>query len=203
MADPLDILTEDEALRAAFGTGAAAHLDQVHRMNTAVSRRIDALVGPVVQREVTEYHDGGTDALWPRLWPVASVTSVTEWDGTTATALTADTWGAPGATAGYLLDGGRIVRQSGGHTSRFLTGARAVRLVYIAGRFESTGEVDARFKETAAEVLRRLWNREAGAWARAGDPFQDDLGGTSRFFKAIDHVVAELLGDELLPPAVA
>jgi hypothetical protein len=47
----------------------------------AVSQHIDALVGPVVQRAVTdEVHDGGR-AVWLRRYPVVSVTSVTL-DGT-------------------------------------------------------------------------------------------------------------------------
>jgi hypothetical protein len=201
--DLLDILTEAEATRAAFGTEAAAQVDQIHRMNTAVSRRIDELVGPVVQRTVTEYHDGGTDVIYPRLYPVASVTSVTEWDGSAQTVLTADTWGVAGAASGFFLDVDRILRRSGGSAYRFTSGSQSVKLVYVAGRYADTAAVDARFKEAAAEVLRRLWNRESGAWARGSDPFQDDQGGSSRFFRAFDVVIAELLADELLPPAVA
>lgn len=210
-ADLLDILTEAEAQRAAFGTDSAGQVDQIHRANTAVSRRIDELVGPVVQRTVTEYHDGAVGVIYPRRTPVASVTTVTEWDGTAQSALTADTWGTAGAAAGYYIDtdsgyshGTRILRQSSGYASTFASGDRSVRLVYVAGRYATTATVDALFKEAAAEVLRRLWSREAGAWARGADPFQDDLGGgTSRFFRAVDFVVDELLAHEKLPPAVA
>lgn len=210
MADLLDILDEAEAKRAAFGTdaAAAAHTEQVARAITAVSRRIDALVGPVVQRTVTEYHNGGSGSIYPYKTPVVSVTTVTEWNGSTQTALTADTWGTAGAANGYATDGAghvfRILRQTSGYGSTFLAGDRSVRLVYEAGRFATTADVDPLFKEAAAEVLRRLWNREAGAWARGADPFDTGDGmGTSRLFRAVDYVVDELLAHEKPPPAVA
>lgn len=212
MADLLDILTEAEASRAALGTDSpgASHLEQIARMNTAISRRIDELVGPVVQREVTEYHDGDVEVLLPRQTPVASVTTVTEWDGTTQTALTADTWGAAGASSGFTFEqssgyghSARILRRSSGGPSRFAAGSQSVRLVYTAGRYADTASVDPLFKEAAAEIMRRLWNREAGAWARGADPFDAEGMGTSRFFRAVDHVIDELLGHEKPPPAVA
>lgn len=209
MADLLDILDEAEAKRAAFGTdaAAAAHTEQVARANTAVSRRIDALVGPVVQRTVTEYHNGGGGSIYPYKTPVVSVTTVTEWDGSAQTPLTADTWGTAGAADGYSTDGTghsfRILRQTSGSGSAFLAGDRSVRLVYVAGRFATTADVDELFKEAAAEVLRRLWNREAGAWARGSDPFDTGDGfSTNRLYRAVDFVVDELLGHEKLPPLV-
>lgn len=210
MADPLDILTEAEAIRAALGTDSAAvnHTEQIARMNTAVSRRIDEVVGPVVQRTVTEYRDGGCGSIYPHRTPVVSVASVTEWDGSAQTPLTADTWGTAGAADGYATDGTghgfRIIRQASGHRSVFRAGARSVRLVYAAGRFADTASVDPLFKEAAGEVLRRLWHREAGAWARGADPFDAGDGfSTTRLFRAVDFVVDELLAHEKLPPSVA
>lgn len=207
MADPLDILDEQEAKRAALGTDSAggSHIDQIGRANTAVSRRIDALCGPVVAREVTEIHEVDGGVIWPHQTPVLSVTSVTEWDGTTQTALAADTWGSAGAANAYFVDGAghgvQVLRRSSGSAYRF---GPSVRLVYQAGRFGSTATVDELWKEAAAEVLRRLWNREAGAWARAADPFDAGDGmGTSRLFRAVDYVVDELLGHEKLPPGIA
>ena len=66
----------------------------------------------------------------------------------------------------------------------------------------ATAAVAERYKECAAEVLRRLWDRESSAWSRGADPFGDE-GVSRRFFKAFDYVVAEILGDEMKPPGVA
>ena len=207
----LDILTDAEARRAALNVDATVSPTDLARMVTAVSARIDKLVGPVVQREVVEYRDGGAATIVPHETPVASVTSITEWDGSTQTILTADTWGTAGAADGYWLDQSatyahacKIERRSSGSRATFAAGSGSVKLVYVPGRFADTASVSPLFKEAAAEVLRRLWNREAGAWARGADPFDAADGlGTSRLFKAVDYVVAELLGREKRLPAVA
>lgn len=210
MADPLDILGSDESTFAALGVD-TGHEDRIPQLVTAVSRRIDALCGPVVQREVTEYHDGGQCAIWPRLTPVASVTSLKEFDGTVVTTLTPGAFGIPSTGDGYLLESSptyahaaRVLRRSGGGGAYFTPGPRSVELVYVAGRYESTDDVDPLFKSAAAMILRRAWDREASAWARGQDPFEEQVfTGNSRFFNAVDHVVREQLAHELLPPGVA
>jgi hypothetical protein len=197
----LDILTEIEASQAASGVDSAV-LTDLTRMVTAVSVRIDELVGPVVNRAVTEYHDGG-GVIRPRQTPVSSVTTLKHWDGSTMNTYTADTWGVAGNTNGYFLEKSGsyphdviIYRRSSGCSVDFPLGHRSLELVYVAGRAATTAAVDARYKECAAEVLRRLWDREASGWARAPDPFGADTV-SSRFFKAFDYVVAEMLGDEM------
>lgn len=196
----LDILTEAQAIRAALGgDDPGSHLTEIVRANSAISARIDALVGPVVQREVTEYHDGGV--IRPFQTPVTSVTSVTEWDGSTQTVLTEVAWGVAGS--GFSVERSSthdvVIRAS---ERRFVSGVRSVRLVYVAGRALDTSSVPVRYTEAAAGVMRRLWNREAGAWARGTDPFEQDAS-SPRFFRAVDYVVDELLHDEKLPPLVA
>jgi hypothetical protein len=74
--------------------------------------------------------------------------------------------------------------------------------VYVAGRAATTATVEDRYKECAAEVLRRLWDRESSAWSRGADPFGADPV-SSRFFKAFDYVVAEMLGDEMKLAGIA
>ena len=71
----LDILTETEASQTASGIDTALPSDELARMVTAVSARIDELVGPVVNRAVTEYHNGG-GVIRPRQTAVASVTTL-------------------------------------------------------------------------------------------------------------------------------
>jgi hypothetical protein len=204
----LDILTEVEASEAASGVDTATLSTELPRMVTAVSARIDELVGPVVNRTITEYHDGG-GVIRPRQTPVSSVTTLTNWDGSTQTSYTADTWGVAGNANGFLIEQSGsyphdtlIYRRSSGTSLAWPNGHRNLKLVYVTGRAATTATVDARYKECAAEVLRRLWDRESSAWARGSSPFGDD-NVSSRFFKAFDYVVAEMLGDEMKMPGIA
>lgn len=205
----LDILTDSEASLAASGIDTAVSPIELARMVTAVSARIDELVGPVVNRTVTEYHDGG-GFIYPRQTPVSSVTTLKHWDGTSTTTYTLDTWGTAANTYGFVIEtsgsyshDARIVCRSSGTPTTFPTGHQSLQLVYVAGRAASTAAVAERYKECAAEVLRRLWDRESSAWARGTDPFAEDAGVSRRFFGAFDFVIREHLGDELKPPGVA
>lgn len=210
-ADTLDVLTSAEAYAAinVDATG-SPHQGELERAVTGISRILDRLCGPVVEREVTELHDGGSTSIRPRDTPVASVTTLTEYEDTTATVLTQETNATKPADA-YLLDRSRatshdvaLIRRSNGADTRFQTGRRNVELVAQAGRYADTASVDALFKTAAASVLRRLWDREAGAWTRAVDPFEvDNPGPSSRFFNAVKHVVDEQLAAEKLPPGIA
>jgi len=205
----LDILAEGEAIKAALSVETGHEVD-IARMVTAVSGRIDELVGPVVNRVVTERHDGGCDAIWPRQTPVSSVSTLRHADGATVTAYTEDIWGAVANTDGFLLEqsgsyphDARIHRRSGGSNALWPTGSQSLQLVYVAGRAADTASVAARYKEVAIECMRRLWDREASAWSRGADPFVEGAGQSSRFHKIYDFVIADHLGDELKPPGVA
>ena len=213
MADGLDVITVDNARGAALGTGSSStnHDITLQRMVTALSRRMDRLIGPVVQRSITEYHDGGVPKVFPHFTPVASVTSVTERRGYgVPTELSADSFGTPNVD-GYWWHqsttdphGSFIERRSSGCTRPFPPGVDAVQLVYAAGRAVDTSQVDARHAEAACEIVRRMFNRESGAWARGVDPFStDETGGSPRLFNAIDYVIKELLADELRLPGSA
>lgn len=202
----LDLLTLAEAKRAINVPASwAVHEDELALFVAGVSGRIDDMCGPVVVREVVEWHDGGESSIWLRQPPVASVTSVTEYDSTTATVLDPEDEATVPAD-GYLaeLDGHFAVvrRRSGGSDLRFGSGRRRVKVAYSAGRFATTSAVDAKFKLAAGAILRRMWQREAGSWARGGDPFAGDESVVG-FFRAVDPMVAELLADELRGPVMA
>ena len=208
MVDTLDIITAAQARQALFRQSAteydATNVDDLGNMITAVSRRVDELCGPVVQRTVTEHHRLSRPRpyrLFPYQTPVSSVTSVDEWDGTSGstTTLTANSFGTAPASAGFRLvqlnspHGDYIVRQSAGSDVRFQQ--PEVRLVYVAGRYADTASVGELWTNAVQSILRRMWDREQGAWARPVDPYGDPNAG-SRFFNAIDHVVKEQLADE-------
>lgn len=207
MADPLDILSLGDAYEAINNPASTGHDYQLARWITGVSRRVDDLCGPVVVRTITkELHDGGRGDVWPRRRPVSSVTSVVEYDNTTATTLTAET-NTSKPDDGYMLDdrGGRyqiIVRRSGNADVTFQPGRRNVEVTYKAGRYADTASVDEKFKMAVGAILRRLWSRESSMWASGGDPFTELGAGTSRFYRTVDPMVAEFLADEKRVPAV-
>lgn len=205
MADTLDILDLAEG-RLAINVS-SGHDAELARFITGMSRIIDDKCGPVVARSVTELHNGGCVQLRPFTTPIFSVSTLTEYVDTADTVLSAESNVSKPAD-GYLLDRDKatshnvkIVRRSSGSDASFPAGRRNVELVVSAGRYADTASVDAKFKVAGGSILRRLWDREAGAWARGADPFDQAPG--SRFFEAVMHVVKEQLADETIPIAVA
>lgn len=213
MPDTLDILTLVEAYDAindpaSASAGSGANDDRLARLITAVSRRIDKLCGPVVVRDVTEYHDGWQSDLdnlrtsvFLRETPVYSVTTVTEYNFGTPLVLDAETASNLPGNA-YLLDSrghlAELFRRAAGTDMWFPYGRRNIVVAFKAGRYLTTADVDMLFKSTAGIILRRLWSRDAGRWASGGDPFNDDARERDiGFFKAVDPLVKEFLGSEL------
>lgn len=204
-----DILDLDEAAVAVnLPTGSTAQDNDLQLYVSGISGRIDKLCGPVVQRTITgERHNGGCARVLLRYQHVASVTSVSEWSGTTETALTEET-DATKPTAGFLLDDGDsgiyawVYRRSGNADARFPVGRRNVVVTYEPGRYADTASVGETFKLACASVLRRIWKRESSSWAHTPDFFADTENPTPSmgFFKAVDPMLKELLADELLPP---
>lgn len=198
MADLLDILTLAEAQTATSVT--SDHDSELALFVTSVSRRIDDLCGPVVVRTVTdELHDADGPLLFLRQPPVSSVTTVTEYLSGTGTVITAETVDTSG---GYLSRDGVLARRSGFATTSW---NGRISVTYVAGRYADTASVDAKFKMAASAILRRLWQREAAAWSRGGDPFAatELAPGGVGFFRAVDPMVQEFLAGELLAPVVA
>lgn len=198
----LDVLSEAESLAA---VNAAATSATLTNLVTAVSQQLDKLCGPVVVRTITsELHDGGRPTILLRNLPVSSITTVTEYDGTTATTLTAET-NATKTTSNYLylgtvgaLSSGRIVRRSNNADYVFPAGRRNVEVTYVAGRAATTSAVDAKFKQAAAMMLRNVWVSEQASGSETFGAFTDQapnpLLGPGMLNK-----VAALLDGEMLP----
>ena len=105
MSDTYDLLTLAEGKRAVKIQPNSTDKDtQLAMYITGVSRAMDDTFGPSVNRTITgELHDGGQPVIFPRKWPVSSVTSVVEYDQTTAGTLTAESVTSQ-PTDSYLLD---------------------------------------------------------------------------------------------------
>lgn len=211
----LDVLTLDEA-KTALGLGATQPPDEplLATWVTAVSQRLDTLVGPVVKRTVAgELHDGGVRSVFLKLYPVITVTAVTEYSGTTATQLTAQSPGYAPAEAyatepfslrlfnadGTPLDllGNQLHRRRGNHDTRFAPGRRNVLVDYIAGRFDATANVDERYKRAAVLMLLNLWRSQQDGVSQNGE---FDIPQSIYPAFAVPNVVTELFPGELHDP---
>ena len=198
----LDVITSSEAKDALSIPAADTSHDSVvlPAYITAVSLRLDELVGPIVNRTLTnEAHDGGGYAVRLDKYPQASVTSVTEYRSTDATALTAETVSTSPAN-GYLWipTTGVILRRSGKLDYPFPPGRQNVLVTYVAGRAANTAAVDSRYKLAAQIMLAAIWRREQAGLSQSFGELPS-LGATF----AVPNAVLELLNDQLLGPEVA
>ena len=204
MADPLDILTLDEAKQSLSIdlTDLAADQGPLPRYVTAVSRLLDSRIGPTVQRTITgeEHHDTcGRCTVVLRHRPVSAVAAVTEYRDTTGTALAAMSltshpadgfrFGAYEPQAG-LYDG-IMVRTAGDRTTTF---QGPVAVTYTAGRAASTTSVDARIKHAATICLENLWRDRQQTVGQFGE-FDVPIASFPTF--ALPRAAADLLAEEL------
>lgn len=204
-ADTLDVLTQQEARDAVLGMSTPTVNDDVlSGWVTAVSRRLDIMCGPVVQRTVTsEKHSGGFPSIQLRRSPVTSISTVTEYILTTGTTLTAETVGTTPGT-GYVAEphptnesllSGRILRRNTGNTISFWPGINNIVVTYTAGRYADTASVDDRFKSAARLILRNIWRSVTPGVGKVGDydvPFVN-----FPTYLIPDAVKRELLPDEV------
>jgi hypothetical protein len=195
MADLLDIVSLADAKRMlSIGQVDTSEDDNLERLITTVSRRLDKLVGPVVQRTVTgEQHNGGCSVVWLNLAPVFSVTTVTE-DGTPLVA--GVTYDVTPYDPGPILSDGTLARLSGTSETFFTPGRRNIVVTYVAGRYEDTAAVDPIFKEAAALMLRNLWK----PYGESVTTINDYEVPTQNFpTYAVPQAVRELLHAYLMP----
>ena len=199
MADTLDVLSLTEAKTALRITG-SSHDTELAAWITAVSRRIDDLCGPVVQRTITdELHQSPSGALFLHETPIVSNTNVKEWSSGTATTLTAE---AANTAGDYLYDSrlGTISRRSSWYDSSW--SSSYVTVTYVAGRAANTAAVDPLFKQAAVIILTHLWRSSGTGRGEVFDAVDgSNVFGTPTF--SVPRAAIELLGGEVRPPAIA
>lgn len=210
MADVLDVVTLDEAKRSINMESVTSEQDDIlARHITAVSRLIDETCGPVVQRAVgPEIHDGtASGKVFLRRWPVSSIGLVRESRGGVIVTLPPSPFGslvdgfyAVPYTADPTLLSGTLVRRWGAYDAPWWFGPASIEVTYVAGRVADTDHVDARFKDAAGSILRRLWKREAGTWAQSSDFFVagDTTAGTG-FYRVAQPIIDEMLWADKQP----
>lgn len=197
MADPLDVITLAEA-KTALDMTTTAHDSEVALLITAISRRLDRLCGPIVQRQVTDVFNGaGSPVIVLRSPPVASIVSVSE----SGVVLTPSMYYL-NAPAGLLY---RSTSSPYGPPIWWRYGTQSITVTYVGGRFVSTATVDPLYKQAALLTLEHLWAQTAPTWAQSSTPFGP--GPESAMVSpvapwAVPRAVLELLGSEMLPPVV-
>jgi len=208
-ADTLDVLTEQEA-RDAVGSGGTPKPtdDLLARLNTAVARRLDRLVGAIVQRTVTaEIQNGCARAIWLKQSPASAIATVTEYNASTSRTLTAQTLGSAAPANGYFAElhsnnpsllSGRLIRRTNGYDDTFWP---HVSVTYTAGRYATTAAVDELFKSAATLMLKNLWRSATPTVGRV-DEFDVPYANFPTF--AVPRAVLEMLADEIIEtPALA
>lgn len=170
MADTLDVVALP-TLKTALRINGTSNDITLARLITKASRLLDAKVGPVVVRTVTDERlDGGqrrTTTVRVKSWPVTSFTTVKEYPAgaTTPVTLTEETSGTtPGS--GFLapqwfkdpaLLSGELLRRSGGVDYPWEVGRQNIVATYEAGRYATTEDVDQRYVEAAILIVRNAW----------------------------------------------
>lgn len=204
MVDTYDVLTTTEGRQiCGFASTDTSRDSTIERLVTTVSRRLDDLIGPVVQRAVTgeEVHAGCSSWIELASGPVSAISSVVEYQGTTAVTLTAETPGVQ-PTEGYRADryspnpslmSGLLVRRCSGST-RYWWPEASVVVSYTAGRVASTTQVEARHKEAAALMLKNLFRSYEHSVGEV-----DEYATPAQSFPtfAVPNAVKDLLADEL------
>lgn len=201
-----DVLTLVEAKEIVDLTGTDEFDAELQTRVTAVSTRLDQLIGPVVSRSIAgEVHDGGYGSVFLEHYPVLSVTSVTEYDGATARTLSEESPGTQ-PTDGYLsarykpdptLRSQRIYRRRNGSDERFPAGRLNVEVSYDAGRFATTADVGQRYKIGAALMLKNLWRSQQSSVGELG---QFDVPQSNFPTFAVPRAVREMFTGEIQEP---
>lgn len=189
LADPYDI--EDAELR---------------RMLRAARGVVENITGAVIPTPKTIAVDGGYPYIvLPDQW-VSSITSVTEWSGTTSYALTNQPYGATVDGYGYTWDRNTAIvtrRGFGGTPRLFAPGYGNVSIAYVAGM----ASIPADIQQATARLIEHWWRKQHSA-ARSGSSFfgggsGDDAGTSMVGNYEIPNAAMELLEPWRRSPGIA
>lgn len=167
-----DLLTLEEAKPyVGIDVGDSTQNDMLAVYVTAASQLLDEWVGPTVALSVSgEVHDGQKlTAAWRRKAvvlnhrPVITIGTVTEYNGTSPSVLTAETPGVDGDYRAGRYDPDPALLSGILHLTTSTWINDWVVISYTAGRVSSTTSVQPRFKQACGIVLENLWrDRQIG-----------------------------------------
>jgi uncharacterized phiE125 gp8 family phage protein len=157
---------------------------------------IENITGPILPRSVTETFDGGQRSIVLSVYPVLTISSITE--NTTGTAYPLTEITAPYSdTTGYSYrvdySIGEITRWSGTFPMNWAKGFGTVTVTYTAGR----AQVPEDIRLATLRLIEHMWSSQQGGSRR----------GTSNDVPGAGHVmpwyVEELLAPHRKAPAIA
>lgn len=180
------------------------HDNRLTRMIDSVVPVIENITGPILQRNVDEWYDGGLVRLSLRSRPVISVAAVTEYRGPIAYPLTQVPTPDLGTIYSYMFEPpGSVVRRTvGGGMTSFPGGYDMVHVVYTAGY----AVVPTNIREGALELIRVNYQQtEQGVRPAfgSGGSVDDDLRGTLMLGFFVPGRVRELLAPSRRHPSIA
>lgn len=203
-----DVITLTEAKQYLDVTGTTEHDTELPVFITAISRRLDNLIGPIVRRTVTsEKQDGGSTTIYLAKYPIYQITTVVEYDLTDPLTLSVESNTSKPADA-YMLDpygpdptlySNRLRRRYGGVSGTFVPGRLNVEITYQAGRVANTASVSEDVKLAAGMMLKNAWKSQEIGTTRIGD---FDVPQSTFPTIAIPRFVKEMFKEELQEPRV-
>lgn len=201
MPGPTALVTLAEARAHLNFTADTSHDTELQGFIDAAQPVVEDIVGPVVNVTLDEWYDGGGMFLSVRRRPIVSVTSVTEYIGTSTYTLTQVATPDLATTYSYSFEpSGRIARRSaGGGLRAFPTGVSNVRVVYVAGR----ATVPANVRLATLEFIRHNYqlSQQGGRPAFGGGASEEGPWTPSGF--AVPTRVIELLSPYRRHPSIA
>lgn len=180
-------------------TADTSHDTELQGFIDAAQPVVEDVVGPVVNVTFDEWYDGGGMFLSLRHRPIVSVTSVTEYVGTSTYPLTQIASPDLGTTYSYTFEpGGRIIRRSTAGLRAFPPGVGNVRVVYIAGR----ATVPANVRMGTLEIIRHNYELGQQGGRPAFGGAAEDMAWTPSGF-AIPTRAIEWLTPDRRHPSIA
>lgn len=182
-----------------------SHDMRLARMIDEVAPVIENITGPILQRNIDEWYDGGGTRIELRYGPVVSFAAVTEYRGPVAYPLTQVVTPDLGTIYSYMWEQPRaIVRRTvGGGMTSFPAGNSAVHVVYTAG----FAKVPANVRGATLELIRVNYQQtEQGGrpgFGSGGASGSDDMRGTPLLGFFIPNRVREMLLPNKRAPSVA
>ena len=144
------------------------HDDRLATLINSLTPVIEHITGPILQRSVTEYYDGGEETIILRTRPALSINAVSEWWGPVEHVLTQVSNPTLGTIYSYMVEpnGNRITRRGpGGSTMNFQLGNQVIQVQYTAGMATVGSNITEAVKqlcrihydESQARPLGRSW----------------------------------------------
>ncbi len=207
LVDPTDsdnwvIPLEDARTACGFPITDTSRDDTLRIHLTGVTPILEDIVGPILPRDLVEWHDGGSATVKTLYAPLTAVTAVSESYGNYVRTLTAQPLDGSSFDAyGYTVDlaTGVLTRRASGVVVAFADGRSSIKVAYTAGR----STMPANLRSAARRLVRHLYQSEQQAATRpTGGGGPEPMAVTPTGF-AVPRAVIELCGPDARIPGMS